>query len=68
MMTHEATRGLESVSYIGELLSTLLHTLVYVVFTQFAECTGIDCKLHGITEKKRKGKAAAHQLVNSASC
>jgi hypothetical protein len=36
-------RGLEPISYRGELLSTLLHATVYV-FTQFAECTGTDCK------------------------
>jgi hypothetical protein len=38
-----ATRGLEPISYRGVLLSTLLHAIVYV-FTQFAKCTGTDCK------------------------
>jgi hypothetical protein len=38
-----AARGLESISYRGVLLSTLLHATVYI-FTQFAECTGTDCK------------------------
>jgi hypothetical protein len=36
-----------------ELLSTLLHVTVYV-YTQFAECTGTDCKWNGITKKKKK--------------
>jgi hypothetical protein len=39
----KATRGLEPNSYRGALQSTLLHATVYV-FTQFAECTGTDCK------------------------
>jgi hypothetical protein len=37
------TTGLEPVSYIGALLSPLVHAIVYV-FTQFAECTGTDYK------------------------
>jgi hypothetical protein len=39
----KATRGIEPVSYRGALLSTLLHVILYVV-TQFAECSGTDCK------------------------
>jgi hypothetical protein len=39
----KVTRGLEPISYKGALLSSLLHATV-LVFTQFAECTGTDCK------------------------
>jgi hypothetical protein len=39
----KATRSLEPISYRGALLSTLLHAAVYV-YTQFAECTGTDCR------------------------
>jgi hypothetical protein len=46
----KATRSFEPNSYKGALLSTLLHATVYV-YTQFAECTGTDCKLIGIIRK-----------------
>jgi hypothetical protein len=36
---------LHPISYRGALLSALLRATVYV-FTQFAECTGTDCKLN----------------------
>jgi hypothetical protein len=39
----KATRGLEPISYREALLSSLLYAIVYI-FTQSAECTGIDCK------------------------
>jgi hypothetical protein len=38
-----ATRGFEPISCRGALLNTLLHITVYV-YTQYAECTGTDCK------------------------
>jgi hypothetical protein len=40
-------------TYRGVLLNTLLHAIVYVLyvfFTQFAECSNTDCKLNGITK------------------
>jgi hypothetical protein len=40
----KATRGFQPVGYRGELLSTFLHAIVYIV-TQFAECTSTYCKL-----------------------
>jgi hypothetical protein len=45
----EATTGPEPISYRGAPLSTLLHVTEYV-FTQFAECTGTDCKQNGFTK------------------
>jgi hypothetical protein len=39
-----------AISYRGALLGTLLHATAYV-YTQFAECTGTDCKLNKITTK-----------------
>jgi hypothetical protein len=41
---------LHAISCSGALLSTLLHATVYVL-TQFAECTGTDCKQNGITKQ-----------------
>jgi hypothetical protein len=38
------------ISYRRVLLSPLLYATVYI-FTQFAECTCIDCKLNGITKE-----------------
>jgi hypothetical protein len=46
---------LHAISYRGAILSTLLHATVYV-YTQFAGCTGTDCKWNGITKKKRLSK------------
>jgi hypothetical protein len=53
----KVTSGLEPISYRGALLSTLLHAISYReallstllhatirVYTQFAECSGTDCK------------------------
>jgi hypothetical protein len=49
-LSPKATRGLEPSSYRGALVSTLLHATVYLV-TQFADCTGTDCKQNGIKTK-----------------
>jgi hypothetical protein len=43
LLSPKDTRGLEPISYIGALLNTILHAIVYI-FAQFAECTGTDCK------------------------
>jgi hypothetical protein len=44
LVTEELYRTLPyAISYRGVLLSTLLHATVYV-FTQFADCTGTDCR------------------------
>jgi hypothetical protein len=44
--------GLEPIGYRLVLVSTLLHATVYIL-TQFAECTGTDCKWNGIANKKK---------------
>jgi hypothetical protein len=62
-----ATRGLEPISYRGALLSTLLHATVYV-FTQFAECTGTDCKQNGITDNMNGGIRFQCQTAHRQSC
>jgi hypothetical protein len=46
----KSQKGHEPISYRGELLNTRLHATV-CVYTQFAECTGTDCKQNGITKK-----------------
>jgi hypothetical protein len=40
----QATTGLVPISHRGVLLSTLVHSNLWI-FTQFAECTGTDCIL-----------------------
>jgi hypothetical protein len=41
-----------SILFRGALLSTFLHAIVYA-YKQFAEYTVTDCKLNGITKKKK---------------